>query len=201
MGKTITRARPSHALAAQSLRYMPNVEVSGARSLVTVALVLYGVFGLFLLLLGAALLTFMQPFNPFSVVFLGLGFSVVFLGLGFVSFVMLIIVYTTVQEPLKRGDVVRAASPALVLGILSLLFTNLISGILLLIAYARISRAEALIQAAPWGRPETGEGSALAPAGGFRYCPSCRAPLVPPYGYCTNCGHQIPPVPGSSTND
>ncbi len=192
MGKTITRARTSHALAAQSLLHMPNAEVSGARSLVTVALVLYGVFGLFLLLLGAALLTGLQPFNLFSVVFLGLGFA---------SFVMLIIVYTTVQEPLKRGDVVRAASPALVLGILSLLFTNLISGILLLIAYARISRAEALIQAAPAGRPETGEGSALAPAGGFRYCPSCRAPLLPPYQYCTNCGHQIPPVPGSSTND
>ncbi len=122
---------------------------------------------------------------------------------------MLLIVYIVVQEPLKRGDVARAATPALVLGILSIILFNIISGILLLVAYARIGRADA-IRLGVWGGAPAGGLSPsvpLAPTGPgvpadeVRYCSSCGAPLTPSDRYCSNCRTPVPPSPGSPTND
>lgn len=169
---------------------MTHPDVTSARSLTTAALVLYAVFGL---------------------IFLGLGvFSFLFLFLGIVPFVMFLVVYATVREPLGRGEVARAATPALVLGILSLLLTNIISGILLLVAYAKISRAQSALETAAWRAAPAGGAASWAPggqtgagvpAGDMRYCPSCRAPLTPPYRYCTHCGYQVPGGPTAPAND
>ncbi|MEE9267832.1 MAG: zinc-ribbon domain-containing protein [Thermoplasmata archaeon] len=166
---------------AGTLPYANHPDVVGARSLVTAALVLYGVLVLLLLLVGV--------FLPFALIW-----AVLFL-------IMLLIAYLVIQEPLKRGDVARAGTPALVLGILSILLLNIISGILLLVAYARIGRADAIRLGALGGVPAGGLSPSvpLAPTGSrvpadeVRYCSSCGAPLTPSDRYCSNCRTPVPP--------
>ena len=165
---------------AWMLPYASDPNVVSARGLVTAALVLYGVVALIFFLIGVF-------------VFLAL------IGAA-VSLIMFLVVYIAIQEPLKRGDVVGTATPTLVLGIISILIVNIISGILLLVAYAKINRAEVAIQSGMWGDAPAGGLSPpgpLAPPGSgasgsaVRYCSSCRAPLVPSDHYCTNCGTTV----------
>ncbi|MFQ5920127.1 MAG: hypothetical protein ACE5I4_08835 [Thermoplasmata archaeon] len=159
--------------------------VRSARSLTDAALALYGLFGFIFLLSAAALPGFL------------------FLGLA--PLIMLIIVYFTVRVPLVQGRVREASTPALVLGIISIFFGGIPSAILLIIAFAKIGRAEEAIarvrgtggpllgtqmgEAGPEGPPEwIPAPSDEAP----QYCPYCRAPLQAQYEYCSNCGRKIP---------
>ncbi len=55
--------------------------------------------------------------------------------------------YVLVYRPLKDGRVEEALTPALVLGILALLFAGIIPGILLIIAYVKAKDAQTKILA------------------------------------------------------
>ncbi len=156
--------------------------MNSARTLTLVALVLYGLFGGLFLLLGLVLL----PFGLFFIV------------LGALPLIFLFIVYATVYQPLGEGRVSAASAPALVLGILSLLFGGVISGILLLVAYAKIESASRALVATPpspgYAPPSPGP-TAPPPGGeepqGAPYCPSCGAQVQPPYRFCNNCGTRL----------
>ena len=64
---------------------------------------------------------------------------------GFLGVVFLILTYFLVYKPLKHEQVERALTPALVLGIIALVFGGVIVGILLIIAYVKARDAHTKI--------------------------------------------------------
>lgn len=163
-------------------------DIESAKTLCLVAIVFYGVFG--------AIFTFIGIVLPFLLFF------------GIVPLLFLVLAYTTVYKPLIEGRPVDAQTPALVLGIISLFIGGVISGILLLVAYAKASSAARLLRAfppPPLARTTTPESVhsgtptlSLArehrggEGGMIRYCPSCGARLEPSYMFCNNCGLELP---------
>ena len=74
-----------------------------------------------------------------TVPFLGFGlFFLLFSGFFLIGLVWILLDYFLVYKRLESGNVREAETPALVLGILQLLFGGIISGILLIIAYTKI---------------------------------------------------------------
>lgn len=65
----------------------------------------------------------------------------VFGGIFLLGLLWIFLNYFLVYKPLQRGDLAGAETPALVLGILELIFGGIIPGILLIIAYTRIGNA------------------------------------------------------------
>lgn len=166
-----------------------------ARTLTLVAIILYGIFaGIFLLLAGA------------TAALIGAAAGI-FLFFAFLPLLFLFLTYAYVYRPLKWGDLShdpRAA--ALVLGILSILLAGVISGILLIVAYAKMSNGyTAMASPQTWSAPPTRSppppvrapdlGASESPAageGGIRYCPSCGAGVETGSRFCVNCGARLP---------
>ena len=74
-----------------------------------------------------------------TVPFLGFGlFFLLFSGFFLIGLVWILLDYFLVYKRLESGNVREAETPALVLGILQLLFGGIIPGILLIIAYTKI---------------------------------------------------------------
>ncbi len=125
-------------------------DLNTATSLTLAALILEAVF----LGIGILLLVVFLPFiaslqtGPISSIFL-VGLGVV---AGIVGVVFLLLTYFLVYKRLKDEQVERALTPALVLGIITLVFVGVISGILLIVAYVKAKDAHTKIlvaQAAP----------------------------------------------------
>lgn len=68
-----------------------------------------------------------------------------FAALGVLSILWVVLTYVLVYQRLRRGQVEEALTPALVLGILTLVFGGTIPGILLVIAYVKAKDAHAKI--------------------------------------------------------
>lgn len=163
-------------------------DIERAKTLAFVAIVLYGIFGTIITLFGV-----LAPFLLFF---------------GIVPLLFLAIAYATVYKPLTEGRPMDAQTPALVLGIISLFIGGLISGILLLIAYAKASSAarflrgfpgpppprETTIESAPTKSPTAtvARESPRTEGQAIRYCPSCGSRVEPGYRFCNNCGQRLP---------
>jgi hypothetical protein len=72
--------------------------------------------------------------------FVGLGIISAIFSIGFaISFIWILLDYLLVYNNLKStNEIPRAKTPALVLGIIQLIFGGVIAGILLLVAYVKI---------------------------------------------------------------
>ena len=78
--------------------------------------------------------------------FISTGFFVGFLvAAGIFAVVFLLLTYFLVYKPLKHEQVERALTPALVLGIIALVFGGVIVGILLIVAYVKAKDAHTKI--------------------------------------------------------
>lgn len=125
-----------------------------------------------------------------------LGFPIVgllFLALSFVGVIWLLLVYVFSYGPTREGDYEAARTPTLVFGILSLLTGSLISGILYLVAYAKLGDTRVplyptmpLANPFPYGPPPP---SAVPP--GTRYCVRCGTPALPGAAFCRTCGTPV----------
>ncbi len=65
----------------------------------------------------------------------------IFTGFGFIPVIFLLLTYFLIYKRLSEGRVEEALTPALVIGILSLILGGVISGILLIIAYVKANDA------------------------------------------------------------
>ncbi len=171
-----------------SLPPLVQADVDSAKTLTLVALILYGIFGTIFVLLGFLFFLF-----------------IIF---GVVPLLFLLLAYVTVYQPLSQGRPADARTPALVIGIISIFFGGPISGILLIIAYAKANSAYRILLAIPSAQPTVDSGTPTDPwsppsvgpppsEGGAEaartpeYCPSCGARLSPEYRFCNNCGAQL----------
>ncbi len=84
----------------------------------------------------------MGDFSTFISTGLFVGFLVV---AGIFAVVFLLLTYFLVYKPLKHEQVERALTPALVLGIIALVFGGVIVGILLIVAYVKAKDAHTKI--------------------------------------------------------
>ncbi|HYA70673.1 MAG TPA: hypothetical protein VEH28_04815 [Thermoplasmata archaeon] len=91
--------------------------------------------------------------------------------------------------PIQRGNYVSAQTPALVLGVLSILTLNIISGVLFLVGYVKIGdaiREQQRSAAGPGAQP-----TAVA-AGSLVACKGCgRVFPFGAFGFCPNCGQKL----------
>ena len=112
-------------------------------------------------------------------------FGGIVLGLAVIGIIWLILVYLFSYERTASGDYAGARTATLVFGILSLLTIGLISGILYIVAYAKLGDAEAdLSQAVPgWGMTPLPSGT--------KFCPTCGRPNAPSNGFCPWCGARL----------
>lgn len=113
-----------------------------AKTLILIGLVfqvLVGIvflFGLGLLVLLTASFTLMTGVLGFSY-FLAL----VWIGFGLIDFIFIFLVYTFSYRQTSRGYYQEASLPTLIVGILSLIFGGVITGILYILAYVKLRDA------------------------------------------------------------
>lgn len=171
-------------------------EGDAAATLTLVALVLYGVFGALFLLIGALVAALAGALA-----------SGVFLFLGIFPLAFLVLAHQLVYARLKEGRYAEAATPCLVLGIVSLFVGGVISGILLLVAYAKAKAAGTMVRLAARIREELAA-PALAPPSipaqpaapseaappALPTCGSCGWQAGPRDRFCTNCGRPLATV-------
>ena len=100
-----------------------------ASTLILIGLILQGIE--VAIFLGIGLLLFVVPIV-----------GVFVLAIGAIGVLWLVLVYGFSYGPTQMGDYSGARTPTLVFGILSLLTLGLISGILYIIAYAKLGDAE-----------------------------------------------------------
>jgi hypothetical protein len=112
-------------------------------------------------------------------------FGLFVLGLGGIGVVWVILVYLFSYSPTRNGDYAGARTATLVFAILSLLTLGLISGILYIVAYAKLGDAEREAARPPpgWGAPP------LRP--GWKFCPACGRPALATSSFCQSCGARI----------
>ncbi len=157
-----------------------------AKYLALAAIILYAIFGGFTLLIGLA------------------AASEVLIFFGSLPFFLLILTVVTVYIPLSEGMVAEARNFALALGIISIFIGGIISGILLIVAYAKANSAYRAFaparrvappaMAAVESTPGALSSSAMEEAADAEtpnYCPSCGVKLRPEYNFCNNCGHRL----------
>lgn len=125
--------------------------------------------------------------------------TILFLPLAAIGVVWVVLVYLFSYRRVADGDYAGASSPTLVFAILSLLTINLISGVLYIVAYVEISRAQDELRAraypgpgypaAPaWTPPPT---FTPAPAPAALYCRYCGRPNPASARFCGGCGGQL----------
>lgn len=125
--------------------------------------------------------------------------GLVVFGLAGIGILWLVLVYVFSYSRVSEGDYAGARTPTLVFGILSLLTVNLVSGILYLVAYAELGKAES--EAAAFARPGLTAGSYpawgtapgappyLSSAGGpQKFCSQCGRPNAIGSRFCSACG-------------
>ncbi len=150
-----------------------------ATTLILVGLILQAIEVFVLLVIGLFLLI---------VPLLGL----IFLVLAFFGIIWLILVYVYSYERAKEGYCSGAKTPTLVFGILSLLSVGFISGILYIIAYAKLGDAEAEGRrpVPAWGAPPIWGAPPMPPGG--KFCPACGRPNALGAAFCVGCGGRLP---------
>lgn len=125
---------------------------------------------------------------PFSIL---VGF---FLAIGIV---WLVLVYVFSYRRVAEGDFAGASAPTLVFAILSLLTLSLVSGVLYIVAYADLSKAEAEQRAAVyggvpgWNPAALPSSSFVVAAPGTMFCPRCGQPRPASARFCPTCGNQL----------
>jgi amino acid transporter len=132
-------------------------------------------FGIFALLAAAA-----SIFGGIAIIF-----AAIFIAFGALDILFLYIGYAYVYRNTKEGKYEEARSPALVLGILGIIFGFLITGILYLVAYSKLGDAVNESRQPFYGYPMQGYYPGTAP--GFA---APQAPLAPGLAPGT-------PVPGA----
>jgi len=144
-----------------------------AGTLILIGLILQGI-GVAVLLLVGLIFLIVPVFGLFVY-----GFAVI-------GILWLILIYIFSYRRTKDGDYARAQTPTLVFGILSLLSLGVVSGILYIVAYAKLGDAEREAQPVPavWGGPPP-------LSAGTRFCPHCGRPNVPGGGFCPGCGARL----------
>lgn len=182
--------RESHTLPMGFPSVGPDAraELQKAKRWTRAALVLYAFFGIL----------FLAVFAVTENIFM--------LGMGLVPLVYLVIVYYVLYTSIVKGRIKVARTRALALGIISLFVGGIISGILLLVAFIKLDRADGLIRPAmpirralepptappqPAVIPQPEEARRKEAEAHPRYCPSCGQVLQPPYRFCTNCGARV----------
>jgi hypothetical protein len=176
---------------------------STAKTLILIGLILQGIFVALFLLIGLAALAF----APFT-----FGLSSILLAFALVGAAILFLAYEFTYKRVAEGNYAGARTPTLVWGILSLLFLGIISGILYIVAYAKLGDAIGEAQAplsyaygtpayatftgypAPAGAlPAPALNPPFSPAGAL--CPRCGRPatFIPPYSryYCYGCQQYV----------
>lgn len=124
---------------------MLDSDAESAKTLVLVAIILQLVF----FIIGISFLSFVfyliigAPVPGSGPVGFNIGnlFAIIFVTFAFIGLVWLVLDYVLIYSPLRRERVSAAETPALILGILQLIFsgfTGIISGILVIIAWMKI---------------------------------------------------------------
>ena len=91
--------------------------------------------------------------------------------------------------PIQRGNYASAQTPALVLGILSILTLNPISGVLFLVGYVKVG--DAIREQRP-PVPGPGAPTPATAAGSLVACKGCgRVFPMGAFGFCPNCGQKL----------
>jgi hypothetical protein len=159
---------------------------SSASSLVLAAIIVQFV-GAGLLLLAISWFFGFSILNPYPYAWVAL------IGVATVAAVVVLFLgfaYYFSYRRIERGDYAGAQAPTLVLGILSILTFNVISGILYLIGYAKLGdaiREQRPLPPSPYTAPYGG-----APAASFVACRACgRVFPLGWYGFCPNCGQKL----------
>lgn len=122
--------------------------------------------------------------------------TLLFLPLAAIGVLWVVLVYLFSYRRVAEGDYAGASTPTLVFAILSLLTVNLVSGVLYIVAYVEISRAQDELRAraypapgyppAPaWGPPPM---ASPAPGPGVVYCRYCGRANAPTMRFCGGCG-------------
>jgi hypothetical protein len=168
-----------------------------AKTLVLVALILGIIFGLIYIVgIGLSFLFIAAACSGLP----GCGgipiFDIVFLSFGVIAFIFIFLIWLLIYKPIGEGKYESARSMALIFTILSFVTLNIITGILLLIAYLKLGDAvrETQMPAAgyypPGGAPMMGAPVAApppmtmgttppaAPAGPAPNCPKCGRPAT-----------------------
>lgn len=120
-----------------------NRAAESAKTLVFVAVLLQVIF----FAIGVVIISIALGAIIFSSAQAGAGFGAagivgaIFGGIFLFGLLWIFLNYFLVYKPIQRGDLKEAETPALVLGILELIFGGIIPGILLIIAYTRIGNA------------------------------------------------------------
>ena len=163
-------------------------EAKSARTFALVGLVFYAIgTAAWGGLLVAALVTFFFIGISLPFGFGAFGFIFPLIPLG-VSVGLTVWSWSTLQK-IGQGRYQEAQAPVLVLGILGLFFANLIGGIFLIVAYAKLGNVVSPRLAAPaMAAPVP---VAPQPAGG-RVCPNCGRPIPMDAKFCNYCGHEMP---------
>lgn len=150
----------------------PNRSGETATTLILIGLILQAIEVVILFLVG--LLFLIIPV-------LGL---VVF-AIAVIGIVWLALVYGFSYRPTADGDYARARTPTLVFGILSLLTLGLISGVLYIVAYAKLGDAE------NEGNPPTLFMGAAPVPPGTKFCSACGRPNLVTGTFCQSCGARL----------
>jgi hypothetical protein len=138
-GQNLRQPTPTPRSPSASYSF-PDPDASSARTLTLVAIVFQLIF--FLIGIFAALFVFSAtagvPFG-FSLAFV---FGAIFVFAFALSVIWIALDYLFVYRNLQReSDVPKARMPALVLGVIQLIFGGLIPGVLLIVAYIKIGES------------------------------------------------------------
>lgn len=136
---------------------MLDQDASSAKSLTLAAIIIQAVFFvigiLLVLLLAIAFVTTTGPTGA-TMSIAGAGVFTLFFSVGFaISLVWILLDYFLIYKKLAEERVSEAETPCIVLGIIQLLFSGLIPGILLIIAYVKIRDSTRRYQPYPGQQP------------------------------------------------
>lgn len=165
----------------QGLSAYAQGEAQSARTLALVAFIFFaitaGIWALVILIVFFQLVVNLRFGVPFFIVPLVVPFGAFFgLSLGFGLWAR------NTMRDIDAGQFDQAEAASLVMGIIGL-FVNIISGVLFLIAYAKLTN----VRRYATGRPAFGP--PVAPA---RYCTECGRAVPPDARYCPHCGNELP---------
>lgn len=114
------------------------------------------------------------------------------LALAVVGIVWVLLVYALSYQRIRVGDYRGAETPTLVFAILALLTGSLVSGILYIVAYAKLGDAQRETRGAqlPWGAPAAPYAS-YAARPGERPCSLCGQLAPSGAAFCAGCGSRL----------
>lgn len=130
---------------------MLDPDANTAKTLTLVTIILQALFFVFGLIALVGLLAFFAASSSAvpgsattTVSFTGLGLITAVFSIGFaIGIVWLLLEYFLIYKKLAEEKVAEAETPAIVLGIITLLFGGVITGILLIVAYVKIRDSRA----------------------------------------------------------